>query len=502
MVVACKGAASQRAREDAGGADASALAASCGDSRERMTLVRCAEAATKRAELEGRGKTRGEFEREAAARFEDAFRRAGVREDAERSIEHHEKAYEFAEDCSAAIRAAALRGEVERDAQTMYVALYKVQKAKKNACNFDAELKRLSAFRPDEDTLNRISGLLVGSEPVVSTETKITRVERYLGRDEARVVIYTNRPTAYRVADDVTVDGSPRTYVDFSGTVMAATIPREGKGVVRAVRSETTVSGVRVSLELDGRAFRKVFHLPEPHRVVIDIARTVPSSGGRAINKVVLDAGHGGVDPGAIGPTGLKEKDVTLGIVKAVQAQLTAQNLDVVLTRENDDFVSLEERTARANASRADLFVSVHCNAAENRTKRGLETYVLDTAIDDMAGRLAARENATSPGANAELASILATMRMADQAQRSTHFANLVQKSVLASIKPAYANAQDGGVHSAGFFVLVGARMPAALVEATYISNPDETALLADAAYQKRIATGIANAIVAFKRGK
>jgi N-acetylmuramoyl-L-alanine amidase len=202
-----------------------------------------------------------------------------------------------------------------------------------------------------------------------------------------------------------------------------------------------------------------------------------------------------------MGPAGLKEKDVTLDIAKRTQPILTRAQIDVVLTREDDRYVTLEERAARANQLGADLFVSIHCNAAENHGRRGVETYVLDTTRDEIAQRVAARENGGSAAATAELGSILASMRFADQASHSTHLAELMQKSAMASLKPAHADVVDGGVHYAGFYVLVGARMPAVLFETSYISNPVEEQRLATDDYKDRLADAIANAIRAYREG-
>ncbi len=155
------------------------------------------------------------------------------------------------------------------------------------------------------------------------------------------------------------------------------------------------------------------------------------SSMWRAVRPAPDDAGHApsrawcstrGTEAGttgAVGPSGTREKDVTLDVVfsrTVVAPVLTAQGLQVMLTRSEDTFVSLEERTARANAFSADLFVSIHCNASESKGRRGVEAYILDTTRDEIAARVAARENATSQAASAELASILGGMRLADEA--------------------------------------------------------------------------------------
>jgi N-acetylmuramoyl-L-alanine amidase len=220
------------------------------------------------------------------------------------------------------------------------------------------------------------------------------------------------------------------------------------------------------------------------------------------VSRVALDPGHGGSDPGAIGPNGVREKDVTLDIAKRVAGVLAKHSLQVVLTRDDDRFVTLEERTARANAFGADLFISIHCNAAENHARHGVETYVLDTTKDEMGARIAARENATSQAATAELGSILASMRLADQASRSTKLAELLQRAALVSVRTQFADAVDGGVHTAGFYVLVGARMPGVLFETSYISNPAEEERLANDEYKDRLTDGIVNAVKAYREGR
>ena len=173
-----------------------------------------------------------------------------------------------------------------------------------------------------------------------------------------------------------------------------------------------------------------------------------------------------------------------------------------MLTRDTDRYVSLEERTARANAAGADLFISIHCNAAERPGKRGVETYVLDTTKDETASRVAARENSTTQAATREIGSILASMKIADEATHSQRFADLMQHSTVTSLKLRYADTIDGGVKNAGFYVLVGARMPAVLFETSYISNPLEEQLLASDEYKARLSDGIVNAVKAYREGR
>jgi N-acetylmuramoyl-L-alanine amidase len=203
-----------------------------------------------------------------------------------------------------------------------------------------------------------------------------------------------------------------------------------------------------------------------------------------------------------MGPTGIKEKDVALDIAHRVAPVLARQGMQVVLTRDDDRYVSLEERTARANAFAADLFVSIHCNASESRLRRGVETYILDTSRDEIAARVAARENATTRAASAELSPFLGGMRMAADAKRSARFAQLLQRAATTAVQSKYGDAFDGGVHTAGFYVLVGARMPSVLFETSYVSNTAEEARLGSADYRQLIADAIINAVRAYAQGR
>ncbi|MDP9034956.1 MAG: N-acetylmuramoyl-L-alanine amidase [Myxococcota bacterium] len=335
----------------------------------------------------------------------------------------------------------------------------------------------------------------------------ITRLESFPGRDASRVVIELTRPARYRVYDEATDDATPpRTSIDLDGVDLGP-VPRDRTlgGIVSRVHADPTSTGSTVSLDLDGRAWRRVFYMNEPYRIVVDVARNPPGvrgPGGRTVSRIVLDPGHGGKDGGAIGSSGVQEKEVTLDIALRAAPILSAHGVDVALTRSDDRFVSLEERTARANAFGADLFVSIHCNASEIRSRRGVETYVLDTTRDEIAVRIAARENATTPGASAEVASILGGMRMADEAQRSTRFARLLQRAAIATLRMQFGDAFDGGVHPAGFYVLIGARMPSILLETSYLSNPGDEARLGSAAYRQLLADSIANAVKAYREGR
>lgn len=217
---------------------------------------------------------------------------------------------------------------------------------------------------------------------------------------------------------------------------------------------------------------------------------------------VVLDAGHGGHDEGATGPSGLHEKDLVLDVAGRLAHRLRARGLRVVLTREDDRFLSLEQRTAVANDARADLFLSIHANASRSTRPKGVETYfaALD-ATDEDARRVAERENsalgARAPAAPRPdaLAAILGDLIETQHLQESSEFAKLAQRE-LATVD----RARSRGVKQAPFVVLMGVQMPASLVEIGFLTNPSEERGLRQSHQREAIAKALAEAVDAFAR--
>jgi N-acetylmuramoyl-L-alanine amidase len=223
--------------------------------------------------------------------------------------------------------------------------------------------------------------------------------------------------------------------------------------------------------------------------------------GSRPVKRIVVDAGHGGLDPGAIGPSGVREKDVTLAISNRLAQRLRQAGFDVVMTRADDRYVALEERTAIANARRGDLFVSIHANANPRRSLAGVETWVLNVADDRYANRLAARENGVDPdqeSAALDARRILTDLDARSATDASRRLAQQVQREITGAVREKVGEVQDLGVKSALFYVLVGARMPAVLVETAFISNRREEQRLASAKYQDEVAGAVARAVVGF----
>lgn len=216
---------------------------------------------------------------------------------------------------------------------------------------------------------------------------------------------------------------------------------------------------------------------------------------------VVLDAGHGGHDEGATGPSGLHEKDLVLDVTKRLAEHLRERGLEVVLTRTGDRFLSLEERTAVANDARADLFLSIHANASQSRRPSGVETYFASLdATDDAARATAERENSAF-GAEARaldpsdpLAAILGDLIETEHLQESSEFAKLAQSEL-----SRVARSRSRGVKQAPFVVLMGVRMPASLVEIGFITNPDEEKTLRNGRRRDAIVGALAEAVLAFR---
>jgi len=216
---------------------------------------------------------------------------------------------------------------------------------------------------------------------------------------------------------------------------------------------------------------------------------------GLKTRRVVVDAGHGGKDTGAIGPRGVREKDLTLAIARRVGARLKSLGFEVVMTRKGDAFVSLDERTRIANEAHADLFVSIHCNAARRRKLEGVETWTLNVSSNRYAARLAAFENAEADRTVSDLRLILADLATKANASDARDLAQSVQSSLVRTLRSRVGPVRDHGVKQALFYVLLGTRMPSILVETGFISNPAEEARLKSARFQEGTAEAIARGV-------
>jgi N-acetylmuramoyl-L-alanine amidase len=316
-----------------------------------------------------------------------------------------------------------------------------------------------------------------------------------------------------REANRVTVT-VPRDLVDVSHQPERLT-----GGIVDAVQF---VGGTNNALAIDlGRRFRdlQTAELDSPPRLVLEFqAAPLAAAGaepgasptppppaaaeGAGVRTVIIDPGHGGAEVGALGPAGTLEKDVTLAIARKVRANVVnGLGLQAFLTRDRDQEVALEDRPAFANNYKADLFVSIHANAFRSQGARGSEVYFLSyQATDDESRRQAAMEGGEFvPGAagpsGSDLALILWDMAQAEHLEESSALASRIQEE-LAEV----TGSQGRGVKQAPFRVLVGAAMPAVLVEVAFISNAEEERLLVSDAYQGKVAAAITRGIARYQR--
>ncbi len=304
-----------------------------------------------------------------------------------------------------------------------------------------------------------------------------------------------------------------RLFIDLHNTIMGTGINpiQISDGVVTQVRSgQFDKETVRVVIDLSAKAGYKILPLTSPDRLVIDILRDAPSpaiepkqKGEKDVNSnlsfasqtIVIDPGHGGKDPGAIGKRGLKEKDIVLDVGLRLRKLIKERlGVNVIMTRETDVFIPLEERTAIANTKGADLFVSVHANASRREGAKGVETYLLGRATDRDAMATAERENSASEKSLNTLQLILSDLMNTAKKEESLRLAHYVQENMVGHLETRY-KVTDLGVKQAPFYVLVNARMPSVLAEISFISNPEEERLLSDGDHRQEIAEAILKGI-------
>ena len=373
-----------------------------------------------------------------------------------------------------------------------------------------------------------------GREAASSNEPPalVTDLRHWSNPDYTRVVIVLDRDvkfTSHKLRRDHAVSLPERIYIDFNGARIAPGVKDVpiGDGLLKTARvGQYQPDVVRVVLDIENVRDYKIFPLSDPFRIIIDVKgerRTeisridesiqapqtdsvpVKASAGKErgtatgsrfkpakIRRIVVDPGHGGHDPGAVGADGLKEKDVVLSLgLKLSRLLKEKMGLDVVMTRSTDVFIPLEERTAIANKVNADLFLSIHANASLNRSASGIETYYLNLAKTDKAVRVAARENNTSLEKVGLLQTILFDLMANYKINDSARLADEVQKALHGRISNKYQGIKNLGVKQGPFYVLVGATMPSILVETAFISNEHESRLLREDAYQDHVAAGI-----------
>ncbi len=220
---------------------------------------------------------------------------------------------------------------------------------------------------------------------------------------------------------------------------------------------------------------------------------------GLKINRIVIDAGHGGHDSGTLGPGGIEEKDVVLDVALRLGALLKQKlGADVIYTRDDDTFIPLETRTAIANKAQADLFISIHANSGSDPSARGVETYYLNFTTSADALEVAARENAVSDESIHQLSDLVKKIALQDKINESREFASDVEQSLYSGLEDGNPGLKDRGVKKAPFVVLIGANMPSILAEISFLTNPDDANELRQPQYRERIAEALYRGIARY----
>jgi len=337
-----------------------------------------------------------------------------------------------------------------------------------------------------------------------------------------RVVIDIDKKVSFSkhlLEEDPAFNKPTRLYIDLKDARIdpsLTSVPIHDGLLLQARGGQHTPDTVRVVLDIKAIQDFKVFSLNDPFRIVIDVTekttrgieleeekdlhrRAIAKRPEWDIKRIVIDAGHGGKDPGALGRNGLKEKDVVLKIAKKLERKIKQKlNCEVVLTRKDDTFLPLEERTAIANTKKADLFISIHTNAHKNRNLCGIETYYLNLTTDKDALQLAARENATSAQNISDLQVILRDLLLNSMIIKSSGLAGCIQECMVHRLRRNRKGINDLGIKQAPFIVLVGAKMPSVLVEVSFISNKKEAKRLTNDKYLDHVAQGIADGVMRY----
>jgi N-acetylmuramoyl-L-alanine amidase len=396
----------------------------------------------------------------------------------------------------------------------------------------------------------------LASAAVANDKPLLTAIRREVLPDTLRVTLEVGREAVFH---EERLEGPPRVFIDLRDTRVAGAL-RDATlaypdDVVRKIRVGRQQNAARVVLDLEGSARHSVYTLYNPYRVVIDfdrpaaaadarsaeqrIAKNEPGAAwtaepavappvvpapareektpippstnrdgnfslsrqlGLGISRVVIDAGHGGHDPGAR-VKGLNEADLTLDVaLRLEQLLLKVPGVDVIMTRRTNVYIPLDERTAIANRAGADLFLSIHANASANPRARGIETYFLNFAPNPEAEALAARENSGSAKTMHNLPDIVRAIALNNKIDESRDFASLIQTAMFDRLRKSNRQARSLGVKQAPFMVLIGATMPSVLAEISFITHRQEGALLKTDAYRQAIAEALSAGIARYQR--
>ncbi|MBT8351304.1 MAG: N-acetylmuramoyl-L-alanine amidase [Deltaproteobacteria bacterium] len=354
----------------------------------------------------------------------------------------------------------------------------------------------------------------------------VTGLRFWSNPNYTRVVIDTDKETTYLhhlLKKDPSIKKPQRLYVDLDNCLLGKNIekiiPIDDDLLSGARAGQFTKDSVRVVVDIKTFKTYKVFSMKDPFRIIMDmwgdpekssekidlkvkdkikdpkaVSKSLVKQLSLGVRRIIIDPGHGGRDYGAPGIIkGVHEKNIVLQIGKKLAKKIKKEiKCEVIMTRHKDKFLTLEERTAMANTKNGDLFISIHTNANRDRRVSGIQTFFLSPAGDKESILVAARENATSTNNISDLDVILSDLLQNSKINESSRLAAYIQKSIYGNLKKrGYRKVKNKGVKQAPFYVLIGARMPAVLVETSFISNKRECKRLMNAKYQERLCEGI-----------
>jgi N-acetylmuramoyl-L-alanine amidase len=338
--------------------------------------------------------------------------------------------------------------------------------------------------------------------------------------DYTRVVVELDRTVQLRAEELVRLPadraaGRPdRLYIDVPGIWVGRRFESGlpvGDGLLEALRlGQNTLRNTRLVIDLERYDHHRLFTLASPPRIVVDVygdrkSGSADSTGRlpaalRRVDTIVVDPGHGGRDFGATGIGGLREKDVNLSIAKHLAERLRKLDFRVVLTRDRDQSVDLEERTAIAESSAGDVFISIHANASRRSGARGIETYTLDANHERHNLDVASRENGVPASEMNALQRALARLRADETASDSERLAGLVHRNVIQAAKRHDRGLTDLGLKKGPFYVLFMSSMPSLLVETGFVTNRHDAKLLGSDRFQRTLAKEIAEGVDHYRR--
>jgi len=459
--------------------------------------------------------------------YQKLYRKSWLKEDlkeARKTFERLAKSYPKSKLADDALMKSAEILEELGDKKNAYIVFARVRSAYPGgdmSAKAKKKLSELAAYAPRPDP--------VKPTPAISGKFNVSDVKYWSNPKFTRIVVYGKGRLTFEkhsLKRDPVTGKPPRIYIDIKGAVLPKGIDNSlaiRDGLLHQARiAQYDSNTVRLVLDMESVKDSTASALSNPSRLVVDIygegqgegqAGKIPllSTGsnvlplsqqlGLKIKRIVLDPGHGGRDPGAVGPKGLREKDVVLALAKRVKPSLEARGYEVLMTRNSDVYVKLEDRARFANSNKADLFVSIHTNASKNRKVRGIETYFLGVARDRQSSETAMLENAVSDeNALSDLEQILHSLMDQDNMWHSSILAETVQDSMFGEVNGKYGTTRNLGVKQAPFFVLSKTDMPAVLIETSFISNSTEEKLLQRSDFRDSLSDSITQGIINYTK--